>query len=332
VDVNLRNGNGDSVLSLAAGKGLTEVVVAVLALLPPPSPPSSQQQQQQEGGAAASAAVAVAASSSSLVNSPNKHGISPLGGAVAFGGGGGSPFAAGAAPPNGSSFGDGGQGGAAAGSGGAEGSGVQEEEAACVKALLLAGADCLEHRDMNGANCLMVAAHCSNAAATKAILQYLLHKPKQQPEQREEGQAEGGDSSLPTSEGKHAYLEAADENGATAVWLAAAAGSAEVVSLLLQAGAGALFFVAFAGVRLGKNKQFFYVLGSFTCVPFLVIFLGLSAQFPLIVTTLAPHSSLSPHYQLPHPPCSLSGQPSLSFCTRCLWRLTWGVVCIGRSV
>lgn len=102
------------------------------------------------------------------------------------------------------------------------------------------------HQDANGATPLMVAAHCANAAATKALLGALQ-------------QATSQDSSSPSSsekEGVQEVLEATDLQGATALWLAAASlkpqgggggvaalssgqtESKEVVEALLAAGAG----------------------------------------------------------------------------------------------
>lgn len=104
------------------------------------------------------------------------------------------------------------------------------------------------HKDANGATPLMVAAHCANAAATKALLGALKEATSQ-------------DASSPSSSEKkrvQEVLEATDLQGATALWLAAASlkpqggvggggvaplsfgktESTQVVEALLAAGAG----------------------------------------------------------------------------------------------
>jgi len=100
------------------------------------------------------------------------------------------------------------------------------------------------HQDANGATPLMVAAHCANAAATRALLDAL---------KRAIAQETASSSSSPEERLKE-VLEATDLQGATALWLAAAslkpqggngaalsngkAESKEVVEALLAAGAG----------------------------------------------------------------------------------------------
>ena len=101
-------------------------------------------------------------------------------------------------------------------------------DARSVRALVAEGADTTAYRDKNGATALMVACHCSNHECVTAILQG-------QGQGQGQGSGDGGGDC-----GGGGDLEAADSAGATALWLAAAAGCEEAVAALLAAGADKL--------------------------------------------------------------------------------------------
>ena len=96
-------------------------------------------------------------------------------------------------------------------------------DARSVRALMAVGADATIYRDKNGATGLMVACHCSSGDCVAAIL-----------EEHRRSDSDQGAASTPPN------LEAADAAGATALWLAAAAGCSAAVSSLLAAGADKL--------------------------------------------------------------------------------------------
>lgn len=186
---------------VAAGRRFDNVRLALAALSALAAPPAPAL-----GAALAAAAQPYLAA----VNAANAKGVAPLGGACAFG------------------------------------------SARTAWLLLAAGAD-VRRADANGATPLMVAAHCGQTACVAALLD---HASKGLPAsvratEPSASAAAWGAVATPdqgsvgaaalrcaaSSAGSQEWLDASDGSGATAVWLAAAAGADEVVALLLQAGA-----------------------------------------------------------------------------------------------